>query len=80
MDRLIPGLIALAALGSTVVVAYSLRACPVAPTPQSLREAWEGRSLVLRPDGCVELQTARGQRTFVYQRGDWRECPSRSQR
>ena len=40
----------------------------------SLQETWEGRILTIRPDGCVELKTERGRRTFIYQNGWWREC------
>ena len=48
--------------------------------PPTLRQAWTERTLLLRPDGCLELQTERGSRTFIYRDRQWRECPASSAR
>jgi len=49
---------------------------PAAPSPAtSLVDSWRARSLTLRLDGCVELNTAKGQRAFIYEKKAWRECP-----
>ena len=48
---------------------------PPSVTRPTLRQAWTERTLLLRPDGCLELQTDRGARTFIYRDRQWRECP-----
>jgi hypothetical protein len=41
----------------------------------SLKGAWEARSLTLRPDGCLDLRTDGGRRSFIFVGKAWRECP-----
>lgn len=40
----------------------------------SLKAAWDARSLTLRPDGCLDLRTDGGRRSFVFEKKAWREC------
>lgn len=64
------------AMGLAWLIYYPPHAVTAKPTvpKASLQEAREGRTLVLRPDGCVELKTEQGRRTFIYQNRQWREC------
>lgn len=69
-------LVLLVGLFSVVMGVLFWFAWPDKPTAAkaSLQETWEGRTLILRPDGCIELTTEHGRRTFIYQNRQWREC------
>ena len=41
----------------------------------SLKAAWDARTLTLYPNGCVELRSGGGRRTFIFVGKTWRECP-----
>lgn len=71
----------LVALGIAVVVIGSWwpvhRADVRAREAVSLKAAWEARTLTLRPDGCLDLKTDGGRRSFIFEAGAWRECRRR---
>ena len=43
----------------------------------SLKAAVAARTLTLRPDGCLELRTDGGHRSFIFVNKAWRPCPKK---
>ena len=43
----------------------------------SLKAAFAARTLTLRPDGCIDLRTDGGHRSFIFVNKVWRACPKK---
>ena len=43
----------------------------------SLKTAFAARTLTLRPNGCLELRTDGGHRSFIFVNKAWRPCPKK---